>query len=136
MNIIYPQSNNKLAIITPCVSLETALKDVPANTPYKVVDTLDIVDIFFDAYEFDLNAGVVLNIKNAKEIKREMFRQVRKPLLEKLDVDYMRAVEGSNTVKKKSIAAKKKLLRDVTNIDMPNDVGELVKFWPDVLNSA
>lgn len=136
MIIIYPQYNNKLAVITPCVSLTVALKDVPANTPHKIVEALDIINEFFDAYEYDENSGAVLNIEKAKNIKLNHFRHARKPLLEKLDVDYMRAVEDSNTSKKKSIAAKKQQLRDVTSIDLPDDADELAKFWPDVLKGA
>lgn len=134
--ILYPQQNNKLAVIVPCMSLVVALKDVPANTPFKIVGDLSIINEFFDAYEFDQNSGAVLNIAKAKEIKQNQFRKARKPLLEKLDVDYTRAVEDSNASKKKSIAAKKQLLRDVTSIDLPDDADELAKFWPDVLKGA
>lgn len=135
MIILHPQQDNKLAVTVPCVSLELAIAALPTNT-YKFVETLDINNDFFDAYEFDQNKGAVLNIEKAKDIKRNQFRQARKPMLEQLDVQYMRAVESSNTALKKSIAAKKQQLRDVTSIDLPNDADELAKFWPDVLKDA
>lgn len=134
MIILHPQQDNKLAVTVPCVSLELAVAALPSTTPYKVVPTLDIINVFFDAYEFDSEKGAILNIEKAKEIKRNQFRQARKPLLEQHDIEYMRAVETSNTAKKKAIAAKKQELRNVTSIELPDDVDELAKFWPDVLN--
>jgi len=134
--ILHSQENNKLAITVPCGDIELALKTMPSNAFYKIVDKVNIINDFFDAYEFDKDRGAVVNIKKAKEIKRKLFRQARKPMLEQLDVEYMRAVEASNDDKKKTIAAKKQDLRDVTSIELPDDVDELDKFWPDVLKSA
>lgn len=76
---------------------------------------------------------IIIDLDAAKEIKRNQFRQARKPMLEQLDVEYMRAVETSNTAKKKSIAATKQELRDVTALKLPNDIDKLAEFWPDIL---
>jgi hypothetical protein len=57
---------------------------------------------------------IKINIDKAKEIQKDKIRQVRTPLLEKLDVDFVRALElGGDTA---SIASQKQALRDVTNI--------------------
>ena len=57
---------------------------------------------------------IKINIDKAKEIQKNKMRAVRKPLLEKLDVDFVRALEtGGDTA---SIAAQKQALRDVTTI--------------------
>jgi hypothetical protein len=57
---------------------------------------------------------IKINLDKAKEIHKDKLREVRKPLLEKLDVDFVRALEfGDDTA---SIAAQKQALRDVTNI--------------------
>jgi hypothetical protein len=133
MIILHPQQDNKLAVTVPCISLELAIAALSTNI-YKVVETIDINNDFFDAYEFDQDNGATLNIEKAKDIKRNQFRQARKPLFEQLDVEYMRAVETSNATKKKTIAAKKQELRDVTAIELPDNVDELVEFWPDILN--
>ena len=37
-----------------------------------------------------------VNIPKAKELQKERFRQVRKPLLEALDIDYQRADEAGD----------------------------------------
>ena len=57
---------------------------------------------------------ITINIDKAKEIKKDRLRQDRKPLLEQLDVDYMRAMEaGSDTT---AIIAEKIRLRDITKL--------------------
>ena len=56
-----------------------------------------------------------VNIPKAKELQKERFRQVRKPLLESLDIDYQRADEAGDASKKTEVATKKQALRDVTN---------------------
>ena len=57
---------------------------------------------------------IKINIDKSKEIQKNKLREARKPLLEKLDVDFVRALElGGDTA---SIATQKNALRDVTNI--------------------
>ena len=57
---------------------------------------------------------IKINVDKAKEIQKDKMRAVRKPLLEKLDVDFVRALElGSDT---EEIKTQKQALRDVTNI--------------------
>lgn len=131
--IIYPQQDNTIAIITPCDSIGSALKDVPENTPYKIVETIDIDTEFFNAYEFDNNRGVKINISKAKAIYLNKFRAARKPLLEKLDVNFMRAVESGDTTLQHEIAAKKQALRDVTSTELPDTLEGIKSTWPEIL---
>jgi hypothetical protein len=57
---------------------------------------------------------IKINVDKAKEIQKDKIRRVRKPLLEKLDVDFVRALEtGVDTT---PISTQKQALRDVTNI--------------------
>ena len=80
-----------------------------------------------------------VNIAKAKELQKERFRQVRKPLLEALDIDYQRADEAGDTSKKTEIATKKQALRDVTNNTALNDASsatEIRAVWDtDVLGA-
>lgn len=71
----------------------------------------------------------------AKEIKKKQFRYLRKPLLEQLDVEFMRALENGDSNLLNEIAARKKVLRDITKIDMSQyDTPEkLHVFIPDEL---
>jgi len=57
---------------------------------------------------------IKINVDKAKEIQKDKMREVRKPLLEKLDVEFVRALElGTDT---EEIKTQKQALRDVTNI--------------------
>lgn len=80
-----------------------------------------------------------VNIAKAKELQKERFRQVRKPLLEALDIDYQRADEAGDASKKTEIATKKQALRDVTNSTALNDASsaaEVRAVWDtDVLGT-
>ena len=55
-----------------------------------------------------------VNMDKARDIKKDMIRAERKPLLESLDVQFMRAVESGDTQLQAEIAAKKQALRDAT----------------------
>ncbi len=57
---------------------------------------------------------ITINMNKAREIKKDMIRADRAPLLAALDVEYMRAVETGDSVKQAEIAAKKQALRDAT----------------------
>ena len=56
-----------------------------------------------------------VNIAKARDLQKERFRQVRKPLLDALDIEYQRADEAGDASKKTEVATKKQALRDVTN---------------------
>jgi hypothetical protein len=57
---------------------------------------------------------ISINIDKAKEIVKADLRIQRKPVLEALDVAFMRAVEARDTNEQARIAIKKKMLRDAT----------------------
>jgi len=57
---------------------------------------------------------IKINVDKAKEIQKDKMRVVRKPLLEKLDVDFVRALELGSDVEE--IKTQKQALRDVTNL--------------------
>jgi len=61
-------------------------------------------------------AKLGINVDKVKEIHKNKMREVRKPLLESLDVQFMRAVESGDTAKQSEIATKKQELRDCTDL--------------------
>jgi hypothetical protein len=132
--ITYPQANGQFAVIIPTGDVQDCLKDVPANTPYKIVDSLDIDDSYFNSYDYSEETGAVLNMDKAKAIRLDQFREARKPLLEALDVDYMRALEVEDSVAAAAIAVRKQELRDVTKLPLPDSLDELKAFLPSALN--
>ena len=75
---------------------------------------------------------IFVNIDKAKEVWKEKIRTARKPVLEKLDVDYMRADEsGGDTA---SIVADKQILRDLPEqVDTATTTDEIKSVWNDML---
>ena len=57
-----------------------------------------------------------INVDKAKEIHKDKIREVRNPLLEKKDVEYIRAQEVGDTEKVAEIVAQKQALRDATTL--------------------
>lgn len=55
---------------------------------------------------------VTIDMDRAREIKREMIRADRAPLLAAADVDYLRALEAGDASRATEIAALKARLRD------------------------
>ena len=68
--------------------------------------------------------AIQININKAKDITKDKLRAERKPLLEKLDVDFIKAQEvGADT---SAIVAEKQRLRDITKqVDSMTTVEEL-----------
>jgi hypothetical protein len=135
--IIYPQQDNKLAVIIPAdpsLSIEEiAAKDVPAGVAYKIVDSLDIENDYFNAYEFHEEDGAEVNIDKAKAIHLDKWREARAPKLASLDIAYSRADETGDISQKAEIASQKQALRDVTKTPLPNTLPEIKATWPDIL---
>jgi hypothetical protein len=134
--IIYSQSENKLAVLIPTGEIpieQVAAKDVPSGVEYKIVESVDIDNDYFNAYEFDAELGVKVNIEKAKAIHLDKFRAARAPKLAKLDIDFMKAVEVNDEEKKAEIIAAKQALRDVTLTQLPDDLAGIKATWPEVL---
>jgi hypothetical protein len=137
--IIYPQADNKLAVLIPApcnlTIEEIAAKGVPKGVTYSIVEDLShLDDDYFDGYIYQ-DGKAVEDMERCKEIHLEKFREARKPLLEKLDVDYLRAQESGTKAQKDAIIARKKALRDVTLTELPDTLDELKATWPEILNS-
>jgi hypothetical protein len=76
--------------------------------------------------------GITIDIPKAKDIWKNKIREARKPVLEKLDVDYMRAQEVGNDTT--NIVADKQTLRDLpSQVDSANTVDEIKTVWNDML---
>jgi hypothetical protein len=79
---------------------------------------------------------ITVDMSKAKEMVKEGLRTARQPLLQELDVEFMRAVESGNTALQTEIAGKKQKLRDITDLPAINKAkttDDLRKAWPDIL---
>lgn len=82
------------------------------------------------------NKKLIFDADKAKNIWKDKWRDARAPLLAKLDVDYIQALEKMDTVRMGQIASKKQALRDVTKIDISGSTPtDIMCVWPSILNS-
>lgn len=77
--------------------------------------------------------SIRINIDKAKAIKLDQFRIQRKPLLEALDLAYMRAIESGDLIEQERIKAQKQVLRDITKVALPDGIVSLRDFKPGAL---
>ena len=154
--IIYKNNDNRLSVINPCYKDDMTNqekdeyvifiqnKDVPKNIdnsaiPSWIIDSDDLRDIrnIRNAWNVNDSGQIYFNRDKAIEIKKEQFRNLRKPLLEKLDVEFMRALENGDTSSIPIITQKKSDLRDITSVDFNSydTPKKLHEFIPDLLKT-
>ena len=118
----------------PMTIEDIAAKDVPEGLPYKIVESLDLDNDFFNAYDFHPDNGVAENISRAQTIQLNTWRDLRAPLLSKLDVYFSMALERSDTTSQATIASQKQALRDVTKTELPSDtIANIKAVIPSIL---
>jgi hypothetical protein len=85
----------------------------------KDADSEEILQMgtFFGSWKIDEAGTPVWDQYSAQMTKLNELRALRKPILERLDVQFIRALENGDTAELAAITARKKVLRDVTLID-------------------
>jgi hypothetical protein len=81
---------------------------------------------------------IKINLDKAKEIHKNNLRDARVEEFKSLDVEFMRAVEQSDSEKMSEISSKKQELRDITSAEeivSASAVDELKSHWPDILSA-
>lgn len=92
---------------------------------------------FFTAWEWSNSANdFVVNIEIAKEIKKNIFREMRSILFQKLDTAFLKAIEQEDLQRKAYIVSLKEKFRDITTLDLPNTEEELINYMPSVLREV
>ena len=115
-----------------------AAKDVPTNAANTLITDAASIPTdrtFRNAWKLGIS-GVEIDMPMAREIKREHLRVLRKPKIDALDVDYMRADERGDIAEEQRIAILKQALRDVTAnpaIEAAKTPEELKTVIPDAL---
>lgn len=77
------------------------------------------------------NGVVDYDMEKAREIHRQSLRLKRKPVLEQLDAEYMKALEAKDDARQEAITTYKQMLRDVTDdarFDSAESVEDLKKI--------
>ena len=79
-----------------------------------------------------------INVDKAKALHKDKIREVRNPLLQAEDVNFMRAVEAGDADTQATVVAKKQALRDATSVvdsatitatDVLGVTNELKQVW-------
>lgn len=154
--IVYKNENARLSIINPCYKDDMTdqekdeyaefvkNKDVPKQedgslTASWLIDVNNLPNIrsIRNAWNINEIGQIYFDRDKAIEIKKEQFRNLRKPLLEKLDVEFMRALENGDTSSIPIITQKKSDLRDITSVDFSSydTPQKLHEFIPDLLKT-
>ncbi len=153
MKIVY-KTENGISIITPTGTIEDCMKDIPLidiyedtaekiydegtgefigyetrlietrQSEYKIIedDQIPADRTFRNAWTYDLKE----DIPKSKEIWKEKLRADRKPQLEILDVDYLKALELNDGVRMADIALRKQILRDLpSTVDNAKTIEEI-----------
>ena len=82
---------------------------------------------------------ITVDMTKAREIKKDHIREERKPLLEKLDADFMKALENGDTTEQQAVKTKKQALRDATDdpaIEAATTAEELSAVRPSILDEV
>ncbi len=89
------------------------------------------IEIEFDGSKFSIPEENSVSV--VKEIQKNRWRGKRKHILNNLDVEFLRAIEENDDVKKQEVIAQKNILRNITETEMPPTIDEILNFWPDIL---
>ncbi len=154
--IIYKNDDGNLTMLAPAYKeymneqerndyvIYVKNKDIPklidgSPRPCWIVEKEFLSDVKFlrNSWTLDDNGQLIFRRQIAEELKKNQFRFLRQNLLEKLDVEFMKALEVGNLSAIETIVIKKQILRDITNIDMSqyDTPQKLHEFIPDVLKS-
>ena len=116
MRITYTNDKGGVSVVVPSPNWagtmeELAVKVVPENEPYKIVEDSAVPTdrTFRDAWEN--YESITTSLVKAKELTKTRLRGERKPLLEAQDVLFMKAQESSGDTA--AIVIEKQRLRDV-----------------------
>ena len=134
--IIYNQENGIMAVCVPAENCgltvkEIAAKDCPEGA--KIIDRTDLDTLdneFRNAWCCDGDMNPTINMEKARDVWRDKIRMARKPKLEELDIQYMRAQEAGEDTS--AIVATKNKLRDFPakpEIASASTVEELKVIW-------
>lgn len=118
--IVYTHDNG-VALLSPNPNVQDieaiAARNIPEGVPYLIVEDHQLPSgcDWVNAWQIDFtNKKVVIDIDQARNIRREQLRNARASKLSMLDVAYQRADENNNSELKQQIAQRKQALRDIT----------------------
>jgi hypothetical protein len=133
--IVYKNEDGSISVVHPSPNTKKSLAEIAAQAVPVGAKSVTIIDseelpkdkYFRNAWELK-NKKITHNMDKAKEIQKDKLRALRNPLLAKLDVEYIRALEQEDNKETQKVLAKKQALRDLTDssdIEEAKNVEEL-----------
>jgi hypothetical protein len=124
--IIFTRPDGGTSIVNPVINVREAITEAEAeqrafaklppgaiNPQFVDASAIPQDRTFRNAWKQN-GTAVEHDMPKCRELHRDRLRMIRKPLLEGLDAQYLRADETGDLVEKARIAVKKQALRDVT----------------------
>ncbi len=109
-------------------------KSLKGTVEYKILDRSSIPqDRYFRNAWMLVGEAVGVDIVKAQDIQKDALRELRKPKLEALDVEFMKSIELGKSADTEAIIQQKTYLRDITSLEMPTDLEALKNFIPEGL---
>lgn len=134
--VIIFKDKNGVSVVVPVGAnkIEQLLNAVPEGAEHIVVNRSSIPkDRYFrDAWDI-VGGKLVVDIDTAKEIQRDHWRKLREPIIKRLDLQFMKALESGDEKLINEVTAKKNALRDVTNTPLPNNLKKIKATIPSIL---
>lgn len=130
-------------MIDDTIDVDEEIEKISASDPSltfkfkgKLSETGVAINYFYGALAVDEDDNLAYDMVKARNIWRNILRQLREPKLAALDLAYQRADESGNTALKTEIVAKKNILRDCTadpDIEAATSLNDLRRTLPELL---
>jgi hypothetical protein len=135
--ILY-KNGDKLALVTVAEGVDIkkyADENIPSDADRIIISKYFVLQNdmeFFDAWDIDMrNKKIIIDMTKARDIWRSQLRIERTKEFNKLDVEFMKALEDGNTYVQSVVTEKKKKLRNITThpaIEDAQTIEELRKY--------
>jgi hypothetical protein len=130
-------------MIDDTIDVDEEIEKISASDPSltfkfkgKLSETGVAINFFYGALAVDEDDNLAYDMVKARNIWRNILRQLREPKLAALDLAYQRADESGNATLKAEIVAKKNILRDCTadpDIETATSLNDLRRTLPELL---
>lgn len=134
--VIVFKDKTGVGVVVPvqATTVDQLLKAVPEGAEHIVINRSSLPKDRYFRDAWDIKDGkVVVDVEKAKDIQRDHWRKLREPIIKRLDLQFMKALESGDEKLISEVTAKKNALRDVTNTPLPNDLKKIKATIPSIL---
>jgi cation transport regulator ChaB len=132
--ILFENKRGGVSIISPSVNAELAIKDVPENVRYKIIENNSNIEdqLFMDAWEYSDDKDFNINLEKAIVIAHIKRREARSKEFKPFDEIISNQIPGTDSAdaegERQKIRDKYAIIQ--INIDKAGNVDDLKKLIP------